>query len=88
MDAPQATPALLMKGFRPFFLLAAAFGAVIGCVVAALMGDWLGRRVTYALLCIGSMASIAGLYQLNDTYGPTYLWWAFAAGTITAAFYG
>lgn len=67
---------------------AASFGACIGCVAAALAGGWLGRRVTYALLCVGSMASIAGLYQLNDTYGPGYLWWAFVAGTITAAFYG
>jgi len=67
---------------------ASAFGAVIGCVTAALMGGWLGRRVTYALLCVASMASIAGLYQLNDSYGPTYLCWSFAAGTITAAFYG
>ena len=77
-----------MPEAKAYTQAAAAFGAVIGCVVAALMGDWLGRRVTYALLCVGSMASIAGLYQLNDTYGPTYLWWAFAAGTITAAFYG
>ena len=67
---------------------AAAFGASIGCVLAALAGGWLGRRVTYALLCIGSMVSIAGLYQLNTEYGPMFLWWAFLAGTITAAFYG
>jgi len=44
--------------------------------------------VTYALLCVGSVGSIAALYQLNDSYGPAYLWWAFLAGTITAAFYG
>jgi MFS family permease len=67
---------------------ASAFGAMVGCVAAALAGGWLGRRITYALLCVGSMASIAALYQLNDTYGPVYLWWAFVAGTITAAFYG
>jgi MFS family permease len=65
-----------------------ALGAVIGCVGAALAGGWLGRRVTYALLCVASMVSIAGLYQLNDSYGLGYLCWAFAAGTITAAFYG
>jgi MFS transporter, SHS family, sialic acid transporter len=67
---------------------AAAFGAMLGCVGAALAGGWLGRRITYAVLCVGSMASIAALYQLNDSYGPVYLWWAFVAGTITAAFYG
>jgi MFS family permease len=67
---------------------AASVGAVIGCVIAALMGDWLGRRITYALLCIGSIGAIFGLYQLNDTYTPMYLLWAFIAGGITAAFYG
>ena len=73
---------------REYTQIATASGAVIGCVLAALMGDWLGRRVTYVVLCIGSIGSIAGLYQLNDTYSPAYLFWAFAAGTITAAFYG
>jgi Na+/melibiose symporter-like transporter len=76
------------KHVREYTQTASASGAVIGCFIAALMGDWLGRRVTYALLCVGSMGAIAGLYQLNDTYGPAYLCWAFAAGTITAAFYG
>jgi len=66
----------------------AAFGAVVGCVAAALVGNWIGRRITYALLCVGSIGAIAGLYQLNDAYGPAFLCWAFVAGTITAAFYG
>jgi MFS transporter, SHS family, sialic acid transporter len=73
---------------REYTQLATASGAIIGCMLAALMGDWLGRRVTYALLCIGSIGAIAGLYQLNDTYSPAFLFWAFLAGTITAAFYG
>jgi MFS transporter, SHS family, sialic acid transporter len=67
---------------------ATAFGAVVGCVIAALVGGWIGRRITYFMLCLGSMAAIAGLYQLNTEYGPTFLWWAFAAGMISASFYG
>jgi MFS family permease len=67
---------------------AASFGAVLGCVAAALVGGWLGRRITYAGLCIASMGAIFGLYQLNDTYTPAYLVWAFIAGGTTAAFYG
>lgn len=67
---------------------AASFGAVVGCVAAALVGGWLGRRITYAGLCIASMGAIFGLYQLNDTYTPAYLVWAFIAGGTTAAFYG
>jgi MFS family permease len=73
---------------REYTQITTASGAIVGCMIAALMGDWLGRRLTYVLLCLGSMVSIAGLYLLNDNFGPSYLCWAFAAGTITAAFYG
>jgi MFS transporter, SHS family, sialic acid transporter len=73
---------------REYTQIASAAGAVVGCFLAALIGNWLGRRVTYVLLCIGSIGSIVGLYQFNDSYTPAYLCWAFAAGTITAAFYG
>ena len=73
---------------KAYTQIAASVGAMIGCVAAALAGDWLGRRMTYALLCIGSMAAITGLYQLNDSYTFSYLVWAFIAGGITAAFYG
>jgi MFS transporter, SHS family, sialic acid transporter len=65
-----------------------ASGAIVGCVAAALLGGWLGRRITYAALCAGSIVAIYGLYQLNDVYGPAFLIWAFVAGAITAAFYG
>ncbi|HKB03857.1 MAG TPA: MFS transporter [Gemmataceae bacterium] len=73
---------------REYTQIATASGAVVGCMIAALMGGWLGRRLTYAALCVGSIGSIAGLYLLNSEYGPAYLCWAFVAGTITAAFYG
>jgi MFS family permease len=73
---------------REYTQIATASGAVIGCMIAALMGDWLGRRVTYVLLCLGSIGAIFGLYQLNSTYSTGYLAWAFVAGSITAAFYG
>jgi MFS family permease len=35
-----------------------------------------------------AIGAIFGLYQLNDTYTPMFLFWAFIAGGITAAFYG
>src|SRR5262249_10327525 len=66
----------------------ASGGAIIGCVLAALMGDWFGRRLTYMLLCAGSMGSILLLFQGNTEYGPMLLVSAFVAGGITAAFYG
>ena len=73
---------------KSYTQMASACGAVIGCVVAALLGNWLGRRKTYALLCILSMGAVWNLYQWNDAYDHRFLLSAFAAGMITAAFYG
>jgi MFS family permease len=65
-----------------------AVGAIVGTILAALAGDWLGRRLTYFVLCIGSLASVVALYQLNTEFGLPLLFWAFVAGGITASFYG
>ncbi len=65
-----------------------ALGAIVGTMAAAFSGDWLGRRITYTLLCIGSFASLVFLYQWNHIYGAHFLGSVFAAGGITAAFYG
>ena len=43
---------------KEYTQIASASGAVLGTMVAALMGGWLGRRITYALLCIGSCVSL------------------------------
>jgi SHS family sialic acid transporter-like MFS transporter len=65
-----------------------AAGAIVGTIVAALMGGWLGRRITYFGLCIVSFVSLVYLYLANDAYGPKLLMSAFVAGGTTAAFYG
>jgi len=65
-----------------------AVGAILGTIVAALLGGWLGRRITYFGLCLASFISLITMYQANDTYGPGLLMSAFFAGGITAAFYG
>jgi MFS family permease len=63
-------------------------GAVVGTIAAALMGDWLGRRRAYLLLCVVSLASIVLLFQYNREYGPAMLAAAFVVGACTASFYG
>jgi len=65
-----------------------ALGAIVGTIIAAFMGDWLGRRMTYVLLCVFSFISLVFMYTANDVYGTKFLWSVFAAGGITAAFYG
>lgn len=73
---------------KEFTQISLALGAIAGTVLAALAGDWLGRRVTYVVLCIASFASLTYLYQANNTYGAALLLSAFFAGGTTAAFYG
>jgi MFS family permease len=65
-----------------------AVGAIVGTILAAMMGDWIGRRPAYCLLCVLSLASVYLLFLGNRTYGPVMLFWTFVAGTMTASFYG
>jgi MFS family permease len=65
-----------------------AVGAIVGTILAALMGDWIGRRKAYCLLCILSIGSVYLLYLYNTEYGPMFLFFAFVAGVATASFYG
>jgi MFS family permease len=73
---------------KEYTQIASASGAVLGTIVAALVAGWLGRRITYSLLCLGSFVSLVFLYQANDAYGAKLIFSVFAAGGITAAFYG
>ncbi len=65
-----------------------AIGAIGGSVMGALLGGWLGRRVSYAVLCIGSLLSLLLFYQTNSHFGMWFLVTVFAMGGISAAFYG
>jgi MFS family permease len=73
---------------KEYTQISLAAGAIIGTILAALMGDWIGRRITYALISLGSFLSLVYMYQANDVFGTKFLLSAFAAGGITAAFYG
>jgi MFS family permease len=80
--------------------LAGSAGAIVGTIIAALLGGWLGRRITYCLLCITSLIVIpvfffGGAILLVPAYvhheTPAFLaYWALAilSGAITASFYG
>ena len=68
--------------------IAAAVGAIVGTIAAALVGDWLGRRITYSLLCVLSLMSLLVLYQGNTEYGSKFLASTFLVGVCTASFYG
>jgi len=65
-----------------------AIGAIVGTIGAALLGDLLGRRVTYCILCVTGFLSIVLLFQFNHLYGNMFLASTFAVGMCTASFYG
>ena len=62
--------------------------AMLGCLVAAVLGGRLGRRPVYATLCVLSGVTLLGFYQLETGYGAVFLLAAFVVSGITAAFYG
>ena len=65
-----------------------AFGAIVGTMLAALTADWLGRRITYTLMCLGSLLIVPALFLTSKTFDNQFLLLSFLAGGITASFYG
>lgn len=65
-----------------------ALGSVFGCIIAAWLGDWFGRKPAYFVICLLALGSTWGFYQLNDAYNTKFLVWAAACGFFAASFYG
>ena len=76
------------KFSREYTQIASALGAIVFPIVAGVVAGRFGRRMTYAVLCAGSIASCLLLYQGNDAFDLPFLISMFLAGGITAAFYG
>jgi MFS family permease len=68
--------------------IAVALGAITGTLLAAWLGEKLGRRMAYTLQCMTSIVSVLWLYQMHSAYGLPLLMAAFVAGVCTASFYG
>ena len=68
--------------------IATAVGAIVGTIAAAMAAGRFGRRITYSVMCVGSIASALWFYNANTTFGTGFLVAAFLAGGITASFYG
>jgi MFS family permease len=77
-----------MPEAKEYTQLCAGVGAVVGTIGGALLGGWLGRRITYTFLCLGSLGAALLFFLGNQHYGPMFLVLAFVAGMFTASFYG
>jgi MFS family permease len=73
------------KAYTQFF---SALGAILGCIGGALLGGWLGRRITYFLLCLCSLAAALFFFLGNDRFGVQFLFSTFVLGFFSASFYG
>lgn len=73
---------------KEYALMASAAGAIVGTILAALAGDFFGRRPTYVLLCVLSLASAVWMYQFHAEYNAGFLVATFLIGGCTASFYG
>jgi len=68
--------------------LTASLGAVVGCLIAPLIGERFGRRPVYFGLCLGSLVVCSILFRGFAAYSLGLLGMIFLAGAFTAAFYG
>ncbi|HKY23115.1 MAG TPA: MFS transporter [Vicinamibacterales bacterium] len=76
------------KFSREYTQITSALGAIVFPIIAGVVAGRFGRRITYAVLCVGSIASCLLLYQVNSEFNAFFLFCMFLAGGITAAFYG
>ena len=65
-----------------------AIGAIVGCLIAPIVGGRIGRRPAYFGLCLGSLVVCAILFRCLHEYNNLFLFMSFLTGLFTAAFYG
>jgi hypothetical protein len=68
--------------------IALSCGAIIGCLLSPLFAQWTSRRIGYFTLCLLSLIVCQCIFRLPMELGWTFLAWTFAAGWVTASFYG
>ncbi|MBU6399416.1 MAG: MFS transporter [Verrucomicrobia bacterium] len=67
---------------------ASGVGAILGCLIAPLLGGRIGRRPAYFLLCLSSLAASSALFWGMHSYNALFVLMVGVVGGVTAAFYG
>jgi MFS family permease len=69
----------------------ASVGAIILPITVALLAEKFNRKVTYAVLCVASLAVCLAIFlpnRANPQFGPGFLFMAALVNGVTAGFYG
>jgi MFS family permease len=77
-----------LPGAKQWTQFWSAMGAVLGCLVAAMLGDRYSRRWTYGFLLLISLGSAQLFFRTNETWSNWFFVSVFLAGACTASFYG
>ena len=82
----------MTHGQRPkvkaYIQLVSSIGAILGCLIAPLVGGKFGRRPVYFGLCLGSLLACSFLFRAFSEYSAAFLFTVGVVGFFTAAFYG
>ena len=73
---------------KAYIQLVSSIGAIIGCLIAPLVGARFGRRPVYFGLCAGSLLVCSLLFHGFSRYNGWFLAMVGVVGCFTAAFYG
>jgi SHS family sialic acid transporter-like MFS transporter len=77
-----------MPQAKAYAQMSLAVGACLGTIVAAFMGNWFGRRLSYAILCLASFGAVVWFFQSDKVINTSFVLKLFLAGFTTASFYG
>ncbi len=69
-------------------LLLLAFGAILGCFAGSAIGERMGRRPAYFVMCATSLVSCGIVFRFVNEFGVAFLIGSFLIGAFTASFYG
>jgi SHS family sialic acid transporter-like MFS transporter len=73
---------------KAYIQLVSALGAVLGTLIAPMVGGRFGRRVTYCGLCLASLAVCQILFRGFSQFSAGFMIMVGLVGLFTAAFYG
>lgn len=74
--------------FKAYSQLAQSGGAVVGSLVAPLLGGWFGRRIVYFGMCLSGLVVCSVLFRGWHAVGPGFFVMLCLVGATTASFYG